>query len=434
VTNDVATWIGTRRSDGIEDGFLCGILGLRKLGSNRKPSPPVSHTRIPVSTPADSHDYTEALDDFLRIFRGLPDARDPRGLQYDLVFVLAAAAVAVLAGAASVRAIADQIGDLPPTLLKALGARWCWFRQDYRHPSVSTLRDIFARIDVEELERRIGHWLATRAHLDPEGLLVLALDGKVLRGAWLDDHQQFTLFSAMIHDVGVTIGQVRVPADTTEVTQVEALIDMIPALPERTLVTLDAAHTHATTAQALKGERRIDFIFTVKSNQPNLLAELITRFKPVVTSRPPEHIIEERGHGRKKRWSIWTLPADGLDFPHLQQIACIQRETHTLTGTYIAKEFAFPITSAERSALPAAELNNHVRKHWGIEAKSHWVRDTVWHEDHNQSWKGNTPHVMAVLKNLAASALRLVGFTQIKASTESIARDRHRAIPILAIQ
>jgi hypothetical protein len=96
--------------------------------------------------------------------------------------------VAVLAGAVSVRSIADQIADLPASLLKALGARWCWFRRDYRHPSVSTLHDIFSRIDIEELERRIGHWLFTRAHRDPDDLLVLALDwpwtGRSCGAAW----------------------------------------------------------------------------------------------------------------------------------------------------------------------------------------------------------------------------------------------------------
>ncbi|HEY6793877.1 MAG TPA: hypothetical protein VI248_04255 [Kineosporiaceae bacterium] len=121
---------------------------------------------------------------------------------------------------------------------------------------------------------------------------------------------------------------------------------MIPARRGRTLVTVDAAHTHATTAEALKGQRKIDFIMAVKSNQPNPLTELISRFKPALASRPPDHVITERGHGRKKKWSIWILSADDLDFPHLQQIACIQRETRTLLGVNIAKEYAFPITSA----------------------------------------------------------------------------------------
>ncbi|HEY6793876.1 MAG TPA: transposase family protein [Kineosporiaceae bacterium] len=167
--------------------------------------------------------FSDLLDEFLRIFRGLPDPRKPRGRQYDLVLVLAASTVAVLAGATSTRAIADHISDLPPPLLKALGARWCWFRQRYRCPGVSTLRDIFARVDIEKLEQRIGHWLFTHADRAPDGLLVLALDGKVLRGARLGDHLQFTLFSAMIHGIGVTIGQLQVPGGTTEVTQVEPL-------------------------------------------------------------------------------------------------------------------------------------------------------------------------------------------------------------------
>jgi hypothetical protein len=44
-------------------------------------------------------------------------------------------------------------GDHP---VRALGARWNWFRDGYGHPSPSTIRAVFAQIDVEELERRIG--------------------------------------------------------------------------------------------------------------------------------------------------------------------------------------------------------------------------------------------------------------------------------------
>jgi hypothetical protein len=169
---------------------------------------------------------------------------------------------------------------------------------------------------------------------------------------------------------------------------------------------------------------------TVNSNQPTLLAELITRFRSVVTG-DPEHVVEECGHGRKKRWSIWTLPATEIDFPHLEQIACIRRDTWALGGSYTGKEFAFPITSATRETVPPAELNRHVRNHWGIEAKSHWVRDTAWREDHDQSWAGNTAHVLAAFRNLALGILRLAGEHDVKRTTESIARDRLRATPII---
>ena len=48
------------------------------------------------------------------------------------------------------------------------------------------------------------HECATR---DREGDLVLALDGKVLRGAWTDGNKQVKLFAAMIHQEGVVVAQ-----------------------------------------------------------------------------------------------------------------------------------------------------------------------------------------------------------------------------------
>ena len=389
-----------------------------------------SHTSVPLSSQAESADPKATLRQFLDIFRGLPDPRDPRGLRHDLVFILAASTVAILAGATGFRAMSDQIADLPPSLLGAFGARWNWFHGRHSFPSPSTIRAVFAEIDVEQLERRIGGWLFTRARRYKDDLLILALDGKVLRGAWLDDHQQFTLFSAMIHGVGVPVGQLAVPAGTTEVTQVGALIDMIPA-PAGTVITADAAHTHATTAECLKGDHGMDYIFTVKGNQPKLLEELTARFLPIL-SAPPQDVVEERGHGRKKRWSLWTLPATGIDFPHVEQIACIRRDTYTLTGEATGKEFAFVITSATSDKVTPAPLNEYVRGQWGIESKVHWIRDVVWQEDHNQSWKGNTAHVLAALKNLALGAMRLADLDEIRRTTEWIARDRTRAIPILA--
>lgn len=390
-----------------------------------------SHIPPSLSSATEAVEPGAVLQDFLDIFRNMADPRDPRGLRHEFVFILAATTIVTLAGAKSCREIADHIDDLPVSLLKVLGARWNWFHQKHACPSVSAIRALFAQIDIEELERRIGAWLFARAHRHQSGQLVLALDGKVLRGAWLDDHQQFTLFSAMIHGLGVTVGQLRVPVGTTEVTQVNPLMDMIPDLEAGILFTVDAVHTLAATATAIKKNPNNDFIMTVKSNQPTLLAELITRFRAVVTGEP-EHVVEESGHGRKKRWSIWTLPATGIDFPHLEQIGCIRRDTWGLDGVYIGKEFAFPITSATREAVPPAELNRHVRNHWGIEAKSHWVRDTVWQEDHNQSWAGNTAHVLAAFRNLALGILHLAGEHHVKRATERIARDRLRAIPIIA--
>jgi hypothetical protein len=51
----------------------------------------------------------------------------------------------------------------------------------------------------------------------------------------------------------------------------------------------------------------------------------------------------------------------------------------------------------------------HVRGHWGIENRLHWVRDVTYGEDHSQIRTERTAHVMATLRNLAISLHRLNG-------------------------
>ena len=60
--------------------------------------------------------------------------------------------------------------------------------------------------------------------------------------------------------------------------------------------------------------------------------------------------------------------------------------------------------------------------------KSHYIRDTVYREDHNQSWKGNGPQALASLHNLAVSLLRMKGVKSIRETTELIHMDRMLAL------
>ena len=50
--------------------------------------------------------------------------------------------------------------------------------------------------------------------------------------------------------------------------------------------------------------------------------------------------------------------------------------------------------------MTAADVNRHIRGHWGIENKSHYVRNTVYREDNNQAWAAEGPHALASLRNL----------------------------------
>ena len=115
----------------------------------------------------------------------------------------------------------------------------------------------------------------------------IALDGKVMRGAWTDENDKVTLFSAMLHREAVTIAQVRVPDGTNEITQADAILDTveIPA-GESVLVTLDAAHTQRETAETIGGKPGWDYLMTVKGNQPSLQREVFDRILPADKRNP----------------------------------------------------------------------------------------------------------------------------------------------------
>ena len=77
-------------------------------------------------------------------------------------------------------------------------------------------------------------------------------------------------------------------------------------------------------------------------------------------------------------------------------------------------------------------MSKHTREHWGIENKSHYIRDTVFREDHNQSWKGNGPRALASLRNLATGLFRMKDVNSIKEATEMVHMDRMLALHYMA--
>jgi predicted transposase YbfD/YdcC len=393
---------------------------------------PVLHTPCLLSNVAETTDDECDVSGLLEMLDTVNDPRSPRGRIYGLSFLLAATFVAVLAGAKNFYAVERRIADFSVSLLAKLGGTWCYFRQGYRLPGEKTIRVLLNEIDADELDRLFGEWLFRNTRSDDDGsLLRLAIDGKVMRGAWIDENDTFMLLSAMIHDAGVTVAQVAVPAGTNEITQVENLLDTLPTGREQSvLVTMDAAHTQRDTAEYVAGKRGFDYVLTIKGNQPSLQEAVVKAMVPVLKDHGPECDVTERGHGRIKRWRTWTTDAGDIDFPHLKRIACIRRDTWTLDGTWTSKEIA--LTGASNPEMSATEFHAHVRKHWGIENKNHYVRDTVWREDTHQARTKNGPRNMAILRNVAIGVLRINGHGNITAATEWIAGNRDRALPLLA--
>ena len=169
---------------------------------------------------------------------------------------------------------------------------------------------------------------------------------------------------------------------------------------------------------------------TVKGNQPSLHREVFDKILPLLTEAP-HHVTEEHDRGRIKRRSCWITGAEGIDFPHARQAAFIRREIFEISGDRISKEHALILTSRKTEMMTAADVNRHARGHWGIENKSHYIRDTVYREDDSQAWQESGPHALAALRNLTLGLFRLKNANSIKETTEWVCRDRTRALQFM---
>ncbi|HEX3588695.1 MAG TPA: ISAs1 family transposase, partial [Pseudonocardiaceae bacterium] len=76
---------------------------------------------------------------------------------------------------------------------------------------------------------------------------------------------------------------------------------------------------------------------------------------------------------------------------------------------------------------------SHVRKHWRIENKLHYVRDVTYGEDASRVRTRNGPRVMASFRNLAVSVLRLAVNTNIAAALRAAAREAARPLALPGI-
>lgn len=92
-------------------------------------------------------------------------------------------------------------------------------------------------------------------------------------------------------------------------------------------------------------------------------------------------------------------------------------------------EVVYLITS-DRMVDPAT-LAAWNRGRWEIENKLHWVRDVTYLEDKSLVRTGNAPRVMATLRSLAISLIRLDGHGNIAAANRHHARDPLRTLTLL---
>jgi hypothetical protein len=143
----------------------------------------------------------------------------------------------------------------------------------------------------------------------------------------------------------------------------------------------------------------------------------------------------DKGHGRIEIRRIWTSTElnDYLEFPHLNQVFRIERLTSDLKGNPLRHEMVYGVTSLTEQQASAADLLQFNRGQWEIENRLHWVRDVTFDEDRSQVRRGNSPQVMASLRNLAISLLRMAGATNIASATRHLGRRTDKVLRLLGL-
>ncbi|MBL6280445.1 ISAs1 family transposase [Micromonospora fiedleri] len=375
----------------------------------------VSHAVVGVVTDEGGEVDTGQMAALAAMFGQVNDPRKARGVRHRLAAVLTGVTLALLCGARNFRQAADRMAELSQPLLAAAGAR--------RHPVLGfriapgrdTLRRLVEAVDASVVDRLVCAWLAER--LDGPAGVGLSLDGKTVRHSGGGTGIDVQLFSAMRHDTAVVIAQIQVPADTTEVTQIEALLDPIDITGM--VITADAAHPSSGTAAYLCG-RGADYVFTVKGNRPALLAAITDRL-PTATAATSAHT--ERRSGHRITRTIWVTFARDIGFPGAAMVFRLRRDVYAPDGQWVSNQIVHGVTSLTSTA---AEIAAHVRTHWWIENKIHWGRDVLFGEDTHHAWLGNVAHAMATLRDLTIALIRLAGYSRIKQVME-----RHHADKML---
>jgi predicted transposase YbfD/YdcC len=208
---------------------------------------------------------------------------------------------------------------------------------------------------------------------------------------------------------------------------------LLAALPlTGRLVTGDALYCQDTLCRQIRAQDG-DYLVTVKANQPELLWALHTLF----TAPPPGEdfasAVSWDQHGdRVERRQVWASTAlNGyLDWPGARQVLRVERRC--LRQGHWSREVRYLITSLGPE-VAATTLLAHVRGHWGIENRLHWVRDVSLGEDACQVRSGSAPQVLAALRNTVIALARDAGWTNIAAALRHYAWRPGAALAVLGL-
>ncbi len=350
------------------------------------------------------------LDSLLAYLARLHDSRHARGLRYSLVTLLLSVILAKLAGEDRPTGICEWVRHRAALLAEAL--HW----QKPRAPCLNTYRWVLgAVIDLEELEQLVHDFFVSLPQAGQ--LVVIALDGKTLRGTISAGHTQGVhLLAAYLPVEGWVLLQVEVQNKANEITAAPRLLKSLDLRGK--VVTGDALLAQRSLSLQIV-EAGGDYLWTIKENQAGVYQELQhfvappagMSFNPVAPDGVRTAQTFEATHGR---WEWRTLKATRvypghLHWPHAAQAFQLERRFIRVADGHETHQVVYGVTSLTVEEASAERLLSLQRSHWGIENGLHYRRDETLREDWYHLTKGHLAHAMALINNLALGLILRTG-------------------------
>ena len=335
--------------------------------------------------------------------QALTDKRKRRGVRYPLAVLLTLAVLAKLSGHSRLEPLADW------ARLRAADLARLFELERTSMPHQSTWSRVLGQaVDVDQLEHILGQFFQEAqqtAEVPARGSIVLAVDGKTLRGTIpAGQTRGVHLVAAYLPAAGVVLTQLAVDRKENEIV-------VVPKL----LAQLDLTGI-VVVGDAMQAQRELsiqvvdsggDYLWFVKENQPSLLSDLELLFeRPRISagwSDPTTDFTRARqvecGHGRLEEREIIVsrMLHEYVDWPYLDQVFRLERRVSERGQT--TSEIRYGITSMPPEVADAKWLLKVARTEWGIENGLHHRRDVTLHEDACQLRRGHGPQVLAALNN-----------------------------------
>jgi len=173
----------------------------------------------------------------LELLAKIEDPRRAEGKLYKLPHVMLFSILAMMAGANSYRGIHSFIEVHLERLRTHFGLSW------RRAPAYTTIRIVLQGLDGGAVERAFRlHGEVLRESAGGQGLRVVALDGKTLRGSYdhFADQKACHLVSAFEADSALILGHIEIDDKSNEIPAVQRLISELGLAG--CVVTADAMH------------------------------------------------------------------------------------------------------------------------------------------------------------------------------------------------